>query len=672
MCAHAANGPVKALAVQRPVSTSMQWDGSLLHVVRHATAGVEVEFELPGGQHARGVIRDITPGAEQAHHVAGVLHAPEPGRFFFQRQRADGVAGRLSGVVEFPGAGTAYRVEPATDGGARLVKRRLDEVLCTVVSPPSLSGSASAAKTFLNLAEHPVHPPPDYQQDVPSLESLPGAKAVVFLDFRGGYTPRWQGIHYDRSAFTTAQMREIWLHVAEDFLPFTLNITTDLRVYEAASPTRRQRIIITPTTTAYPNSGGAAYIGSFNWGGDYPAWVFLTQPKDCAEAASHEIGHTLGLQHDGQGGEESAAWSYYYGHASDYMDWGPIMGCAYSSQVSQWSRGEYEHANNPQDDLATIAGENNDIAFREDDAGDTIAMCRWLEISPNGQALGEGVIERPGEVDSFAFETLGGRLNLTANPAALGPNLAMAISLTDRSGKVLVETNDPTGLSASIEAQVPPGTYLVNVKGTGRADPLNTGFSAYGSLGYYSITGLVSAPKLPTRFTVAENAASGQMVGLLSAPTAIARVRFEIKSGSGLGSFSISEAGELRVLDGSKLDFEALSVGKSGGTSLDLFVHVTDRDSGTIVQPGHRVVVDVRDVAEPPPPACVIEPRMTAAGLALRLPSVAHARYQLQTIERFNEGRFWSPLDEKPGVDGTLEFIVPQDTDGTLFRVRAY
>ena len=45
---------------------------------------------------------------------------------------------------------------------------------------------------------------------------------------------------------------------------------------------------------------------------------------------------------------------YYTGHGVAPVDWGPIMGVGYYSDVTQWSKGEYSGANNTEDDLQKI------------------------------------------------------------------------------------------------------------------------------------------------------------------------------------------------------------------------------------------------------------------------------------------------------------------------------
>jgi hypothetical protein len=55
---------------------------------------------------------------------------------------------------------------------------------------------------------------------------------VIYLDFQGGYTTAWGGVSYERPALSNDDIREIWRRVAEDFLPFNVNVTTDKAVFE--------------------------------------------------------------------------------------------------------------------------------------------------------------------------------------------------------------------------------------------------------------------------------------------------------------------------------------------------------------------------------------------------------------------------------------------------------
>src|SRR5262249_47355270 len=162
---------------------------------------------------------------------------------------------------------------------------------------------------------------------------------------------------------------DVWQRVAEDFMPFKINVTTDLAVYQTAPENSRQRVIITPTTTADTEAGGVAFTGSFNWTGDTPCWVFLVSGKSCADACAHEVGHTLGLSHEGQQ-SGSAFLEYYPGHGEGETSWAPIMGLPYYANVTQWSRGDYVNPDNLQDQLAIVTSYNNNVTYRPDDIGD--------------------------------------------------------------------------------------------------------------------------------------------------------------------------------------------------------------------------------------------------------------------------------------------------------------
>ncbi|WP_216905048.1 zinc-dependent metalloprotease, partial [Synechococcus sp. CCY 9618] len=85
------------------------------------------------------------------------------------------------------------------------------------------------------------------------------------------------------------------------------------------------------------------------------ALVFNRGDYSAAATASHEVGHTLGLTHDGAGSTE-----YYAGHGgTGPTSWGTILGAPYlgdDENLTQWSKGEYYGANNSQDDLAVITG----------------------------------------------------------------------------------------------------------------------------------------------------------------------------------------------------------------------------------------------------------------------------------------------------------------------------
>jgi hypothetical protein len=74
------------------------------------------------------------------------------------------------------------------------------------------------------------------------------------------------------------------------------------------------------------------------------------------EACTHELGHSLGLTHDGD-----ATSTYYAGTTV----WAPNMGYNYVAAVTQFSKGDYPGANNLEDDYAvSLAGTSCIITTR--------------------------------------------------------------------------------------------------------------------------------------------------------------------------------------------------------------------------------------------------------------------------------------------------------------------
>jgi alpha-tubulin suppressor-like RCC1 family protein len=585
------------------------------------TPGSSIQFELAANEFASGSVRYTESRNGELTYLTGELKVPEKGRFFFQKQTRQGVAGEYVGVVELPGTQRAFRIEPAVETkGQVLVERQIDQVMC--VNLPAVATSSSNRVEYgppLKPADYPDLPIPGYQHGVPVLEGQHGAPAVIYLDFQGGYTTTWGGVNYGRPDFTKDEIREIWMRVVEDYMPFNVNVTTDVRVYERAAEGSRQRCIFTPTPVGGASTSGMAYGGSFNWTGDTPCWVFLPGAKPAAEVASHEVGHTLGLDHEGQ--ITASGWlEYYGGQGSGELGWAPIMGISYSPNISQWCRGEYLDANNNQDELAIIVGSNNMVAYRADDTGDTLATSRYLEVYTNDSAFAEGVIERSGDTDAFQFTTSGGALSLRAEPVALGPNLALQVSLYDAEDALIVQVNPQDTLAASLETDLPGGTYTFRVTGSGRGSPLIDGFSAYGSLGYYSITGRVQHARLPDRFTVKEHAPNGTYVGLISAgETNAGHFEFTKVAGDTNGIFALDNVGNLTVADNRLLDYQNLGRNSQFPVALELFVNIINELEPALTELNRRVVIAV--IQTPGPPVIVEQPHsaIVAAGTDLVL-----------------------------------------------------
>ena len=168
------------------------------------------------------------------------------------------------------------------------------------------------------------------------------------------------------------------------------------------------------------------------------------------------------------------------------------MGTAYYQGLSQWSSGEYADANNLQDDLAIITG-NNGFGYRVDDYGDTNASATQLAVT--GTILdADGLIEQNTDVDVFTFTTGAGTIDIWVDAFERSPNLDILAELYDFSGNLIVSSNPNNSLDASMLVTVGEGQYFLTVSGVGKGDPLNGGYSDYGSLGWYYVSGNIVTP----------------------------------------------------------------------------------------------------------------------------------------------------------------------------------
>lgn len=344
-----------------------------------------------------------------------------------------------------------------------------------------------------------------------SLHSLAGSSRVIHLDFDGHTTSGtpWNtnynngqdiislpyDIDNDTSSFSDTELeriQNIWARVAEDFVIYNIDVTTEdpgveaLRKSSASDDYYGIRVVISPSSSWYGNAGGVAYVGSFDLSSDRPCFVFSDKlgnggEKYVAEACSHEIGHTLGLYHDGI----TNGTQYYQGHG----DWAPIMGNGYYRPITQWSKGEYDAANNQEDDLAIMLTQG--ARYLADDHGPDTATATPVLLGSGGIDA-TGIVEKSTDVDVFSFATGAGEISIVIDPTYFSPNLDIGADLYDSLGGLIV-SSDPLGLAASLTTTLSAGTYYLHITGVGTGDP-STGYSDYASLGQYFIAGTVIDP----------------------------------------------------------------------------------------------------------------------------------------------------------------------------------
>ena len=371
----------------------------------------------------------------------------------------------------------------------------------------------------------------------PAFHSRQGSSHTIFLDFKGATITNtgwnqgfgvltWQlhpfDLDGDETTFNDAEqtfIQKVWERVAEDYSPFDVDVTTE---EPPAFGPNIGHVVFTKNKDKNGNDcpfagniGGVAYLDVFglaNYSSFFsPAWVYyenlpaygspppIPQPFEdlCAEAASHEMGHNMGLSHDG-----TSSVAYYGGHGTGPTSWGPIMGTGFGRNVTQWTHGEYFDANNTEDQLAIIAGKIN---YRAPDHGSTDATASTFALTGGAtisstDPKNRGVIEQNTNVDVFTFATQAGPVTFNINPFrssvdTRGGDLDIHAELYDSVG-TLVQTSSITGdTNAVISKTLAAGVYYLHVSNEGDGTPLvnpPTGYTSYGSVGQYFIGGTVT------------------------------------------------------------------------------------------------------------------------------------------------------------------------------------
>lgn len=429
-----------------------------------------------------------------------------------KRQRAMAALHRFS----FPESDVDV-LESDVDGAIYYIEQSVNpsnaSVPTTEMSSPLLSAALDVSTVF-------------------SLHSNPGSEHTIYLDFDGSdlSATAWnQGMEtslfaepYDTDGdqFSYSQeelqnIAEIWHRVSEDYSGFDVNVTTEDPIF---SNPQTGRVVFTQSTTLFgaelphASAGGVAYVGVFGTPGYLtysPALIYCDNLSNgfapfVAEAASHEMGHNLGLGHDGTSTD-----SYFTGVGSGEASWAPIMGASYGASVSQWSKGEYFDASNLEDDISIIRSLLNTAA---DDHGDTLSAASLLSIGIDGSVLSttpetdplnvlldnKGIIGSDQDRDLFLITAGNGILDLTVTPAwaawdrpleGRGANLNLVVTLLDADGVVVATESPAETTDATITVDVTQGFYYLAVEGSGNS---SVPFSSYGSHGHYYISGSVS------------------------------------------------------------------------------------------------------------------------------------------------------------------------------------
>ena len=341
-----------------------------------------------------------------------------------------------------------------------------------------------------------------------SLHSKLGSNKFIYLNFVGyTMTDSVWNTYANKSTITvppyaspftdTAKqnIQYIWRSISDAYSIWDVDVTTekptDLELSNATSKKGIQCLIGGSSINVLGiSAGGIAYLYSFTTNPQRSCFVFPLSlsnvNKYIATAATHEVGHTLGLSHKGT----TTGSEYYTGNSV----WAPFMGVGYYTPVNQWSKGEYANANNTVDEISAISVYLNFIA---DDVQDSFINATLLQ---NGISF-DGIINNRTDVDMYKLNLNNGSLNITTAVTSLLPTLKVGMTLYNSSFSIIatnninIASNSSGNMDASISYNVTSsGLYYLKIAGVGGDGLDNSGnpvtsFNDYGSIGRYKVTG---------------------------------------------------------------------------------------------------------------------------------------------------------------------------------------
>ena len=410
--------------------------------------------------------------------------------------------------------------------------------------------------------------------DAPQLSSNPSATTKIYLDFVGDDIPVWGSTTigpgvvpaYDMdgkpATFNQMELKDIrtmWTRVADAFSPFNVDVTT-INPGESHFTTAHDSVKVVIggnhdwLRPMYGDGvywvGGQSVIEGFQLGnGNATSFVFagnlpdllklhptIETPRHPVRALSladgivHEVGHTLGLQHqhstDPFGGSyvnPSTGFPDPNGVLTDFKEYGygtwrdtpdgnfevlklPFMGMAGGLLRNIWGVATTDYPPT-QDDVAVIASDYNGFGFRPDDHGNAISAADLLTLSGN-KIFGAGIIETLEDKDFFSFTTPGGLATINISPIGewtynnpadgyvsfedwIGMLDAKAELFDALGNRIALEDHaywwDHKNPTETISLNLPAGQYYLAVESQG----------TYGDLGQYTINGTLSSVPEP-------------------------------------------------------------------------------------------------------------------------------------------------------------------------------
>ncbi len=308
---------------------------------------------------------------------------------------------------------------------------------------------------------------------IPVLNSYPSSTKIIYLDFDGEVVNDFwwfngQTINSQSPGLSTAEIREVFDIVAEDFSPFNINVTTDEARYNAAAFRSKMRVIITPTSYWMLGQNNAASFQSFNsiMNNGTPCFVFTDRLSGDANSIGQEcskaVGITMGLNTQ----------ILYDGNCNVISNpnmgagqWAPIMGTPQNKLQTTWYNGKTYSCNASEDNISVMRNTAN-ITMRPKTGLVNHTLSSSAQLS---------AVLQPEQIDTIIL-TVPAHSQVNINGVS-GGNTDLRIRLNN------IVYEDPATLDAIINTILTAGTYTLEVFGK----------AEYGNTGQYTLS-ITSTP----------------------------------------------------------------------------------------------------------------------------------------------------------------------------------
>lgn len=318
-----------------------------------------------------------------------------------------------------------------------------------------------------------------------TLESKPSSNKVMWLNINE-LVNNGESIYY-----TPEDLYLVWQIVAAGFAAFDVNVTTNENVYNSTAEQNRGYGILY-------NEDGRSKCSYNGFGTSYGYCTIYRKSSGYfgGRTAFHEFGHLVGMADQGMG------WDKYFPGFAQYK-WVPIMGNFLKGDnweeetLYQWSRGEYPNSSRHDEIYDTMVQYFDKVP-------DDIPGTKALVFSGDNILIKDnyGMINPPlnnlddYDEDDFTFivSESGADVNLTIDRIGhIGSAmLDVHASILDDGGNIIIEDNPDCARYAQLQTQLEPGSYTLRVAGGLEGNPPTEGFTRYGSIGYYGISGYIT------------------------------------------------------------------------------------------------------------------------------------------------------------------------------------